>query len=46
VVYLLDTNIVSDLVRAPQGRAASRVVTDNEREFARVTGLRCENWLR
>jgi tRNA(fMet)-specific endonuclease VapC len=25
VVYLLDTNIVSDLVRAPHGRAASRV---------------------
>jgi tRNA(fMet)-specific endonuclease VapC len=132
VVYLLDTNIVSDLVRVPQGRAASRVrmvgdsavctsiivaaelrygaakkgsarltaqleavllalpvlpfespadatygrlraeleragqplggndlliaahamtlghtlVTDNEREFNRVTGLRCENWLR
>jgi len=132
VVYLLDTNIVSDLVRVPQGRAASRVrmvgdsavctsiivaaelrygaakkgsarltaqleavllalpvlpfespadatygrlraqleragqpiggndlliaahamalghtlVTDNEREFVRVTGLRCENWLR
>lgn len=132
MVYLLDTNIVSDLVRVPQGRAASRVrmvgdsavctsiivaaelrygaakkgsarltaqleavllalpvlpfespadatygrlraqleragqpiggndlliaahamalghtlVTDNEREFVRVTGLRCENWLR
>jgi tRNA(fMet)-specific endonuclease VapC len=132
VVYLLDTNIVSDLVRVPQGRAANRVrvvgdsavctsiivaaelrygaakkgsarltaqleavlqalpvlpfespadatygrlraeleragqplggndlliaahamtlghtlVTDNEREFNRVTGLRCENWLR
>jgi len=132
VVYLLDTNIVSDLVRAPQGRAASRVrmvgdsavctsivvaaelrygaakegsarltaqleavlqalpvlafeshadatysrlraelekvgqpiggndlliaahavtlghtlVTDNERELVRVTGLKCENWLR
>lgn len=132
MVYLLDTNIVSDLVRVPQGRAASRVrmvgdsavctsiivaaelrygaakkgsarltaqleavlqalpvialespsdatygrlraeletagqpiggndlliaahaitlghtlVTDNEREFGRVTGLRCENWLR
>jgi tRNA(fMet)-specific endonuclease VapC len=23
--YLLDTNIVSDLIRAPQGRAASRI---------------------
>lgn len=132
VVYLLDTNVVSDLVRAPRGRAADRVrivgdaavctsivvaaelrygaakrgsarltaqleavlqalpvvalepptdatygrlraelegagqpiggndlliaahavtlghtlVTDNEREFARVPGLRCENWLR
>lgn len=132
MAYLLDTNIVSDLVRAPQGRAASRVrivgdsavctsivvaaelrygaakkgstrltaqleavlqalpvvpfeapadvtygrlraelekagqpiggndlliaahavtlghtlVTDNEREFVRVSGLECENWLR
>jgi tRNA(fMet)-specific endonuclease VapC len=25
VAYLLDTNIVSDLIRAPQGQAASRV---------------------
>ena len=132
MAYLLDTNIVSDLVRAPQGRAANRVravgdagvctsiivaaelrygaakkasarlsaqvekvlralpilileppidatyarlrvalerdgrpiggndlliaahavtlghtlVTDNEREFSRVEGLQCENWLR
>jgi tRNA(fMet)-specific endonuclease VapC len=22
------------------------LVTDNEREFSRVDGLRCENWLR
>jgi tRNA(fMet)-specific endonuclease VapC len=22
------------------------VVTDNEREFRRIEGLRCENWLR
>ncbi|MEQ9333717.1 hypothetical protein [Thalassobaculum sp.] len=39
--YLLDTNIVSDLVRNPGGR-----VTDNEREFARLAQLPCENWLR
>ncbi|MCE3249606.1 MAG: VapC toxin family domain ribonuclease [Geminicoccaceae bacterium] len=112
--YLLDTNIVSDLVRRPQGRTAQRIrevgeaqvctsiivaaelrygaakrgtprlaaqleavlgaleilpfeapadaiygrlrsdamtlgyaiVTDNEREFARIDGLPCENWLR
>jgi len=32
VAYLLDTNIVSDLVRAPQGRAANRVKTVGESE--------------
>lgn len=32
MAYLLDTNIVSDLVRAPQGRAANRVKTVGESE--------------
>ena len=40
--YLLDTNILSDLVRAPQGACAAR----NEREFSMVPGLKVENWLR
>ena len=100
--YLLDTNVVSDLVRNPQGKVARHVrtvgekhvctsiivaaelrygadkkllrtrleqagtpigandlliaaqalalgyvmVTDNEREFSRVAGLRLQNWLR
>ena len=79
--FLLDTNIVSNLIRDPQGRIAERIkiygsiltqlesagtpiggndliiaaqavsldltlVSDNEREFARVAGLRLENWLK
>jgi tRNA(fMet)-specific endonuclease VapC len=32
VAYLLDTNIVSDLVRAPQGRAANRIRIVGESE--------------
>jgi len=91
--FLLDTNVMSDLIRNPQGRIAERIkvvdeanvctsivvaaelrygaakkassiggndliiaaqalafditlVTDNEREFSRIDGLRIENWLR
>jgi tRNA(fMet)-specific endonuclease VapC len=37
----------NDLLIAAQAVALGHaVVTDNEREFARITGLRCENWLR
>jgi tRNA(fMet)-specific endonuclease VapC len=77
--YLLDTNIVSELIRNPQGSVTERVrevgesqvatskgqpiggndlliaaqalslgftlVTANEREFAKIDDLPCENWL-
>ena len=37
----------NDLFIAAQAVALGHVlVTDNEREFVRVDGLRCENWLR
>ena len=37
----------NDLLIAAQALTLDYVVvTDNEREFARVKGLRCENWLR
>lgn len=37
----------NDLLIAAQAAALEyTIVTDNEREFARVAGLRCENWLR
>lgn len=37
----------NDMLIAAQALATGcAVVTDNEREFARVTGLRVENWLR
>lgn len=37
----------NDLLIAAQAVALGHVlVTDNEREFARVEGLTCENWLR
>jgi tRNA(fMet)-specific endonuclease VapC len=37
----------NDLLIAAQALALRlTVVTDNEAEFARVDGLRCENWLR
>ena len=37
----------NDLLIAAQATALGHtVVTDNEREFARVDGLACENWLR
>lgn len=37
----------NDLLIAAQAVALGyTVVTDNEREFARVPGLACENWLR
>ncbi len=37
----------NDLLIAAHAIALGRVlVTDNEREFARVDGLSCENWLR
>lgn len=40
--YLLD-----DLLIAAQAVALRHIVgTDNEREFARIDGLSCENWLR
>lgn len=36
-----------DLLIAAQGLALGyTVVTDNQKEFARVQNLRCENWLR
>jgi len=36
----------NDLLIAAKAIALGHVVvTDNEREFARVDGLRCENWL-
>jgi tRNA(fMet)-specific endonuclease VapC len=36
-----------DLLIAAQAMALGlTIVTDNEAEFARVEGLRCENWLR
>jgi len=50
--YLLDTNILSDLIKNPAGNAAhalaleSTLVTDNLREFSRIPGLLLENWLR
>jgi tRNA(fMet)-specific endonuclease VapC len=37
----------NDLLIAAQAIALGHIlVTDNEREFARVDSLRCENWLR
>jgi tRNA(fMet)-specific endonuclease VapC len=37
----------NDLLIAAQALSLGHIlVTDNEREFARVDGLRCENWLR
>jgi tRNA(fMet)-specific endonuclease VapC len=37
----------NDLLIAAQGLAlGTTIVTDNEKEFARVEGLRLENWLR
>lgn len=37
----------NDLLIAAQALSLGHVlVTDNEHEFARVDGLRCENWLR
>jgi tRNA(fMet)-specific endonuclease VapC len=37
----------NDLLIAAQALSLGHfLVTDNEREFARVDGLRCENWLR
>jgi tRNA(fMet)-specific endonuclease VapC len=37
----------NDLLIASQARAFGyTIVTDNEREFGRIDGLRCENWLR
>ena len=37
----------NDLIIAAQAVALDQtIVTDNEGEFARVDGLRCENWLR
>jgi tRNA(fMet)-specific endonuclease VapC len=37
----------NDLIIAAQALALDcTLVTDNEREFARVRGLACENWLR
>ncbi len=41
-LYLLDTNIVSDLVRHPAGRVRTRVVEAGEK---RVPGLAVESWL-
>ena len=34
------------LIAAQAGALGHVVVTDNEREFARINGLTCENWLR
>ena len=37
----------ADLLIAAQAVALGHtIVTDNEREFARIDGLPCENWLR
>jgi len=37
----------NDLLIAAQAAALGyTIVTDNEREFARIEGLACENWLR
>jgi tRNA(fMet)-specific endonuclease VapC len=33
------------LIAAQAVALGHTVVTDNEREFARIAGLRCENWL-
>ena len=38
--FLLDTNIVSDLVRHPQGRVAKK-----NAEYGEVAGLQVVNWL-
>jgi predicted nucleic acid-binding protein len=49
--YLLDTNIISDLVRHPQGLVFQRIatvgedMTANTREFERVPALSLDNWL-
>ena len=40
--YLLDMNIV---IAAQAASVEATLVTDNEREFRRVAGLRVENWL-
>jgi hypothetical protein len=37
--YMLDTNIIFDLIRNPQGEVA------NTGEFKRILGLNVENWL-
>jgi tRNA(fMet)-specific endonuclease VapC len=37
----------NDLLIAAQAKARSQIiVTDNVREFTRIDGLQCENWLR
>jgi tRNA(fMet)-specific endonuclease VapC len=37
----------NDLLIAAQATALGyTIVTDNEREFSRIEGLACENWLR
>jgi predicted nucleic acid-binding protein len=54
VRYLLDTNILSDLLRNPNDLLIAAhalaldltLVTDNVDEFARVPGLALENWLK
>ncbi|TIL32252.1 MAG: type II toxin-antitoxin system VapC family toxin [Mesorhizobium sp.] len=49
--FMLDTNIISDMVRNPAGRATSAIlrittlVTANMGEFNRIKGLKVENWL-
>ncbi len=43
---ILDAKIVSELVGRPHGKLLGLVlVTTNVSEFARVPGLRVENWL-
>jgi predicted nucleic acid-binding protein len=42
--YLLDTHIVPDLVREPQGSAARRIATRDAGEFSRVPGLKVAPW--
>lgn len=49
--FLLDNNFASDLVRHPQGRAATQIAELGEEAGAtsiieRVDGVKIENWLR
>ncbi len=44
-MYLIDTDVLILSLRAHEGIAA-RLVTNNEKHFARIPGLHLENWVK